>query len=109
MEKRHSARIPVCLETKLISGSKSYTGVIGNLSKGGVYLETVPTKSATPFIPKTRLELKIQIPSKEIINLHCKVVWLHTKKTLPHGLTNCIGMEIINPPSEYKGFLKSLH
>lgn len=106
MERRRSKRILVSLKAELISGDVSYAGIIENLSEEGIYMRTLPTKAATDFTPETKHELKFQLPSGETINLHCKVKWSY--KTPPHGLTNSVGMEIIDPPPEYKEFLKTL-
>ncbi len=109
METRHLIRTPVILKAKLISGGKSYAGIIRNLSENGAYVETAPTKTVTDFIPETTLKLEFKIPSGERLNLNCEVIWLYTKKTLPPGFKqNNIGMEIIDPPLKYKEFLKTL-
>ncbi len=98
MERRRSKRIFASFNTELTSGGKSYTGIIENLSENGVgvYMETAPTKNTIDCTPGTTLQLKFQPISGETLYLHCKVKWSH--KTPPHGLTNSIGMEIIEPP-----------
>jgi len=106
VERRRSKRKIVSLEARLVSGGVRLAGVIENLSEEGIYMRTAPTKSVIDFSPGTPLELSFQLPSGEMLNLHCNVKWAY--KTLPHGLTNSIGMEIINPPQKYKEFLKSL-
>jgi hypothetical protein len=115
MEKRRSKRKIVALKAEIVSGGKSYAGVIENLSEDGIYIITTPSKSSIDFALGTTVELKFQPPSEpkdilrssgETINLHCKVIWSY--KTPPHGLTHSIGMEIINPSPEYKELLKTL-
>jgi hypothetical protein len=56
------------------------------------------------FTPGTKVELKIKLPSEETLILHCEI--MRSKNTSPDGLTSGIGMEIINPPSEYDDLLK---
>ncbi len=107
MERRRSKRIILSLEAELISGDTSYDGLIGNISEDGIYMRTMPTKtSIDTFTPGTNFELKFQLPSEEKLSLHCIVKWSH--KTPPHGLTYSMGMEIIDPPPEYKKFLETL-
>jgi hypothetical protein len=108
LNEERSLRIPAFFRAKLISGGKSYEGITGNLSESGALLETVPTKTVTDFIPGKRLELDLQIPSGETLNLHCKIVWLYTEITRSHDLENKMGIKIVDPPSKYKEFLKTL-
>ena len=96
MEKRLSKRIIIGLKAEIISGDISCEGVIENLSEAGIYVITAPTKTEINFAPGTILEVKFQFLSGETLNLHCEVKWSY--KTPPHGLTNRIGMKIINPP-----------
>ncbi len=95
---------------ELISGSKSYIVFIANLSEKGIglYVGTAPTETAIDFAPRTKLEIKFQTPSGEILNLHCELKWLHTYNNPPHGITNSMGMEIIDTPPKYIEFFKTL-
>ncbi len=95
MEKRLSKRIIIGLKAEIISGDIICEGVIENLSETGIYVITAPTKSEIDFAPGTILEVKFQFLSGETLNLHCEVKWSY--KTPPHGLTNRIGMKIIDP------------
>jgi hypothetical protein len=106
MERRRFRRKIVSLKAELISGGVSYLGVIENLSEEGIYMRIAPTKNAIDFVPGTKVELRFQPSSEETLNLPCSVKWAY--KTPPHGLTTSIGMEIINPPPEYKEFLETL-
>jgi hypothetical protein len=108
MEKRACERIPVSLAAKLVSGGKSYAGIIGDLSKNSIYMRSVLTKTAIDFNPETTLELKFQPPSGETLNLHCEALWLHLYKTPSHGLTNSMCLRIIDPSPKYKEFLQTL-
>ncbi len=106
MEKRYSKRIIVTLKAELISHGINYKGFIENVSENGLYIVTAPTETPASFIPDMPCEIKFQLPSGEALNLHCKVIWSY--KTPPHGLTNSIGLEIIDPTSEYIESLKNL-
>lgn len=108
MKKALPVRIPVYLGAKLISGSRNYDGIIGNLSEHGAYVEIEPAKSVIPFIPRKKLELKFQVSSQKTLNFHCEVVWLYSKRISPNSLINSIGVEIINPSLKYKKFFKTL-
>ncbi len=106
MEKRRFKRIIVSLKAELISDGTSYTGFIENLSENGLFVTTTPTKTAIVFTPETRCEIKFQLPSGETLNLPCKITWAY--RTPPHGITNSIGLEIIDPHPKYREFLKTL-
>lgn len=108
MQESRPVRVPVYIEADLFSGGNSYAGFIGNLSELGLYVETAPTKTSLDLVPGTTLDLEFQHPSGEALILHCKVHWLQTRGTHLHGLTNNIGMKIIDPPLKYKEFFKSL-
>jgi hypothetical protein len=108
MKKKLRARIPVAIETEIVSNGKTYAAVAGNLSDKGIFIEINPMKTATPFIPMKKIELKLKITPKKTLNVKGEIIWLHCKKTATNSLTNYIGLEIINPSSEYKKFFKSL-
>lgn len=107
MEKRRSKRIIVTLEAELVLNDTAYKGFVENLSEDGIYVVTSPTKTNVNFNPGDVIGLKFRLPSGEILDMHCKVVWSY--KTPPHGLTNSIGMEIINPPQNYMESLEAFH
>jgi hypothetical protein len=108
MQKRLSKRIVITLNAELIAGGISYPGVIENISEYGVCLKAAPIKSATNFAPGTKPGLKFQLPSGKTLNLHCMVRWIHTAKTQTEGLINSMGMMILDPPSEFSEFFKSV-
>ena len=105
MEKRRSKRIIVSLKAELISDGTSYTGFIENLSENGLFITTAPTKTAIIFTPEAPCEIKFQLPSGETLNLPCKIIWAY--RTPPHGITNSIGLEIIDQHQKYIEFLKT--
>jgi hypothetical protein len=109
MEKRHPKRVIVSLVAELISEDKSYVGIIENLSEKGIFMKISSTNTAIGFIPGNTPMVKFQISSGETLNLRCEIRWLHTYKTPTHDLINKIGMEIIDPPTRYKEFFKTLY
>jgi len=109
MERRHPQRIIFNLNVELISNGKSYTGFIENLTENGIGVTTTPIESAIDFVPGTIVELKLRLPSEEIIALSCEIIWLHSYKLRSFRIVNTIGTKIIISPSlKYKEFLKTL-
>ena len=102
--RRHERKI-VNIRAELVCGDRRYAGSIENISPAGVYVVTAPTRSTRDFAPDSALELRFKFPSGEKLNLHCIVKWSYS--TPPHGLTNSIGLQIIDPPLTYKEFLKT--
>ncbi|MBI5099699.1 MAG: PilZ domain-containing protein [Nitrospirae bacterium] len=95
MENRRSKRIAVGYKAEIIYGGKSFECVIENLSNVGAYIVTASTNTEINFKPQEMLELRFEPNSGEIVNLQCRIMW--SKQTLPHRLTNRIGLEILNP------------
>ena len=97
MNKRRSNRIITSLKAVLIAHGIHYEGIIENISEDGIYLRTLPTKTPGAFVPGTPVELKFQRSEGESLNLHlsCKIIWSY--KTPPYGLTDSIGLEIVDP------------
>lgn len=106
MEKRAYRRIPVKLEGEFISNDISYIVYIRNVSEYGANAIIAPLKSAKDFITEKKHELKIQLVSGETLNLSCKGKW--SSPVSFQGLTKEIGLEIIDPPVQYKKFLTTL-
>lgn len=108
MERRNSKRKRVKIEAELVSEYINCRGLIENLSERGISLETDSTdilSQSTRFTPGTKLQVKFQTPSGELITLNCKVIW--SFKTAPHGLRKKVGMEVVFPPPSYIDFCKS--
>jgi hypothetical protein len=105
MERRCSKRIIVSLKAELISDGVNYAGFIENLSENGLFVTTTPTKTTIVFTPEAPCAIKFQLPSGETLNLPCKIIWAY--RTPPHGITNSIGLEIIDQHQKYIEFLKT--
>lgn len=97
-------RILVNLKTEFISDGKRYDGIIRNLSEDGIM---VSTDTKVDISPETKVEIKYNLPSKETLNIYCKVRW-YTIKNSSQDFKFSMGLEIINPPQEYKEFIKTL-
>lgn len=108
MKSVHPVRVPVYIKTDIISGDKKVAGVIGNFSMEGVFAETVPTRTAAPFMPGKSLSLEFKASPRSTIQLHCEVIWLYTKKTQPSRFLNSMGMKIINPPVKFRRYFNTL-
>jgi hypothetical protein len=106
MEARQYHRIIVSLPAEVVFNDKSYASTIENLSENGVYVVTAPQGGRSGFTPGTLLELKFRLPSGEKYSLNCRIIWSY--QTPPHGFTDSVGMEIINPSVSYKELLKTL-
>jgi len=102
-----TARTPVRLKAKIISGGETYPGSIQNVSESGLgyFIESV-IKVEKDFAPKKIVALSFQIPSGETLNLDCEIIWCSRKTPDDKRLT--IGIRIIKPPQKYKKFSKNL-
>ena len=101
----HDSNI-VRLKAVLTFESISYVGMIENISEHGLYMISLPIKHQIDFRPGSIHEMKLRtLPGKSVI-LHCNVQWAY--KTPPYGLTNSVGMEILNPSPAYREFLGTL-
>ncbi len=133
MGKRDYKRIPVRLEAKFTLKATDYagslnkhsgfginwhkfTGVIENLSEGGVYLRTSPEKNAIDFSPGTALDLEFQILTGKKFSLNCMVKWsseirpragIGNTAADPDLKDTAAGMEILKSSSKYKTFIKA--
>jgi hypothetical protein len=116
MEKRNATRKKVNLHAEVFSESEYHLGFIENISEEGMFMKTAPTAAAPSFSPGTMINLKIQLPSGEDLNLQCRVVWSYKS---PHeGLASMIitpspeytamGMQIIEPPEKYQEFIAAV-
>jgi hypothetical protein len=108
MERRRSERIQVRLKAERISGDSGYSVFIENMSESGICLITAPSSHAVSFQPGTEVVLKLELSTGNTLDINCRVVWSY-QNTPPDGLTNNVGMEVIDPPLKYKELLETLH
>jgi len=107
MERRRFKRIKFNLKAERISGDEKHGVFIDNISENGIYMTTSPSKEHSKYTAGTEIDLKFSLTSGETIDLRCIVRWSYVKIP-PNGLTDSIGLEIIDPPSQYVEFVRSL-
>jgi hypothetical protein len=106
MNVRRSERVILKLPSEIIIQGTHYASSIENLSEEGAYIITATVENTETFSTDTMLELKFKTPSGEAQVLSCKIKWSYL--TPPHGFTNSMGLELIDPPLSYKDLLRSL-
>ncbi len=109
MERRRSRRKTVNIGAEIASGDTKYQSIIENLSEVGFSVETDtidPLDSKPRFSPGDEFEVVFNTPSGEPMQLNCRIIWAY--KSAPDGLTQIIGMEIIDPSDAYLQFYKAL-
>ena len=92
----------VNLKAEFSCGSFCCNGFIDNLSEDNICCTT----TAKNLSPGTEVDVKFQPDSGEALNLNCKLKWSY--ETPPYGITNSVGMEILNQTTQYRTFLESL-
>jgi hypothetical protein len=105
-DKRIHHRIIVRLKAVLTFKDISYVGMIENISEHGLYMIALPINHGIDFSPGAIHEMKLRTFPGESVIMHCKIQWSY--KTPPYGLTNSVDMEVMDPPPEYREFLKTL-
>jgi len=106
MERRGAERLVVNLKAERLSCTKNCSVFIENLSDSGIYMITAPSKSKD-YEPGRKLLLKLELATGKTLNLQCNVKWSYDNS--PEDLTNSVGLEILDPPKEYKDFIRTLH
>jgi hypothetical protein len=108
MERRRSKRIRVDLKAERISGDSKQGVFIENISSDGIHIVTSPSRTHKEYFPGADVDLKFRLNSGETIRLACKIRWVHLNEP-SNGLTDSIGLEILNPPRKYLEFVESIH
>ncbi|GBE01519.1 PilZ domain protein [bacterium BMS3Bbin06] len=107
MERRGSGRTTVSLRAERISGNTKRAVLIENISETGIHMITAPAKTAAKFKTGMEINLKFRLSSGETLNLRCKVRWAYAE-TPPDGLTDSVGLQIIDPPLRYREFVRTM-
>jgi len=107
MERRYSKRIRVALKAERISGDNKHGVFIENISETGIHMTTSPSKEHMKYTAGSDVDLRLSLSSGRIISLRCKVRWACVK-TPPDGLTDSIGLQILDPPEQYIELVRSL-
>jgi hypothetical protein len=90
---------------KLIS-DKVYPAIVENLSGTGLYIRASSNKPTSDLTPGKTLKVNFNSDSGEEISILCRILWSY--KTPPYGITDSLGMEVIDPLSNYEEFYKTL-
>ena len=93
-------------KAKLILNRARYEATIENFSENGIKVITESKDTALDFLPDEAIDLEFEIPSGEVLSLHCKVKW--SNKLSSDSLIQDIGLEITENSPEYEDFFKSL-
>lgn len=107
MERRQAKRLTVNLRAERISCTNNCSVFIENLSETGIQMITAAAKNPNLFVPGSEVELKLKIAQGQTLKLLCNVKWSYDNSH--EDLTNSVGLEIIDPPSEYIEFISNLH
>ena len=107
MERRQSKRLTVNLKAERLSCNKDCSVFIDNLSENGIQIITAPAKNPGVFVPGAAVEIKLKTANGETIKLYCNVKWAYDNSQ--EDLTNSVGLEILDPPFEYREFIKKLN
>jgi len=105
MERRRARRVKVNLKAERISCVNNCSVFIENISESGIYMISSPGKK-DEYTPGKELDLELELSNGKTINLNCNVKWAEYS---PEDKSKSVGLEIINPPFEYKEFLETLH
>ena len=105
MERRGAKRLVVNLKAERLSCTNNCSVFIENLSDTGIYMITAPSKSKD-YEPGRKLLLKLELATGKTLSLQCNVKWSYDNSH--EDLTNSVGLEILNPPEEYKKFINTL-
>ncbi|MDA8083811.1 MAG: PAS domain-containing protein [Nitrospiraceae bacterium] len=107
MGERHSDRVPVRFDTKIILAGKAYDGYVTNISEDGIGCSiTSVLKAPKDFIPIRIPELRFSLPDGRAVALKCELAWFTGAGPEDQRLT--LGLKIIDPPREYRNFVKDL-
>lgn len=110
MERRQSRRHHIFINAEIISGGKSYTGVLGDISETGLYVSIRSADSGIKFTPKTIFYIEFKTPSEETLKLHCRLTWsyeISIVKSLRKSAYN-LGMEITETCPGYEEFYENV-
>jgi hypothetical protein len=97
----------VSLMAEYISGGPNRPVFIGNVSEEGIYMVTLSKGKESRFFPGKNVELKLRLALGESLPLRCEVRWVSAERP-PYDVTYGVGLEIIDPSSQYVSFIKSL-
>lgn len=105
MERRRSERIKIKLKGERISCTSNCSVFIEDISETGIKMITAPYME-NDFTPSKDLDLELELSNGDTIDLNCHVKWFYDNPSNDHS--SSVGLEIIDPPQEYKEFVKAI-
>ena len=109
MEKRRFKRTTVSLKAERISGNEKYGIFIENISEKGIHMLATHATVHAHYSAGKNIDVRFHIAQrKKPLLLRCRVRW-SCPKVPPNGLTDSIGLEILDPPPQYIEFVRTLH
>jgi len=105
MERRRAERKIVKLKAERISCTGNCSVFIENLSETGIKMITAPHKE-NDFAPGKDLDLELELSTGDTINLNCNVKWSYDNPSQDES--SSVGLEVIDPPQEYKKFVEAI-
>ena len=100
MFQRSQKRLPFGFRAELIAFNVTYEAFVENISENGMNLKIVQISSDHNFEYISDVALKIHPAFGERIDLNGRKKW--SSKNSPNSVIESIGIEIIDPPPEYK-------
>jgi len=105
-ERRKTKRLSVNMKAERLSCVKNCSVFIENLSEKGIHMITAPAGLPGLFEEGSSVELKLRVGNGQVIKLQCNVKWSYDNSS--EDMTNSVGLEIVNPPDEYREFVRGL-
>ena len=103
---RLSERVLKEFKAHLVLNRERYDVIIENFAENGMKVRTEPTDKDVNFLPDKIIDLEFEIPSGEILNLNCKLIW--SSKMSSDSLIQDIGLKINETSPMYEDFYKTL-
>lgn len=113
-QKQRFQRYTIRLMSLISSNGKHYAGFVHNVSEEGLAFEAYAFAPIfKELLPCKTVNLIVKMPSGEILNLTCEIIWSSEHSPLPWPLiqnykTLIMGMRIIDPPATYREYVKTM-
>lgn len=104
MADRVFKRVLVNIEAEIISSSVSYPAFIRNISEYGIHAKIANPEHRRFSKSEAAVDLKFQLPTGEPVYLLCRKKWAY--KNTSNSFIENVGIEIIDPPDEYRNFFR---
>jgi len=108
MEKRRYKRTTVYFKAERISGDEKYGVFIENISDKGIHMLATHAPVHAHYSRGKNIDVRFHIAHRKPLILRCRIRW-SCPKVPPNGLTDSIGLEILDPPRQYIEFVRTLH